>query len=187
MEQLFLVFSTLILIAGSMVIVSINPIHSVFWLTLTFILSAMLFLTLTMDFIALMLIIVYVGAIAILFLFVIMMLDILKFQETLDISHLLPITLFIGVGFFLNLWWINKNQVFTLSSFEQNREWDFFYDTNIRIIGKILYTDFWLPFLLASLILLVAMVGAIVLTHELGKETKRQLLSDQHQRNNSWT
>lgn len=63
----------------------------------------MLFVTLSIDFIALMLVIVYVGAIAILFLFVIMMLDVLRFKESLEIRQLIPATLLVGVGFFTNL------------------------------------------------------------------------------------
>jgi NADH:ubiquinone oxidoreductase subunit 6 (subunit J) len=175
MEQLFLIFSTLILVAGVMVVLSINPIHSVFWLTLTFILTAMLFITLNIDFVALMLVIVYVGAIAILFLFVIMMLDVLRFRESLEISQLIPATLLIGMGFFIKLP--------DLAPFQ---EWDFVHDTNIELIARIMYTDLWIPFLLASIILLVAMIGAIVLTHELGRETKKQSLYRQHQRNDSW-
>nr|QZN07997.1 NADH dehydrogenase subunit 6 [Craspedacusta sowerbii] len=187
MEQLFLIFSTLILVAGVMVVLSINPIHSVFWLTLTFILTAMLFITLSIDFVALMLVIVYVGAIAILFLFVIMMLDVLRFKESLEIAQLIPVTLLIGVGFFTNLWWLNQGQLFELPDLTLSQEWDFDHESNIRLIGKIMYTDLWIPFILASLLLLVAMIGAIVLTHELGRETKKQSLYKQHQRNNSWT
>nr|QXT43872.1 NADH dehydrogenase subunit 6 [Craspedacusta sowerbii] len=186
MEQLFLIFSTLILVAGVMVVLSINPIHSVFWLTLTFILTAMLFITLNIDFVALMLVIVYVGAIAILFLFVIMMLDVLRFRESLEISQLIPATLLIGMGFFINLWWLNQEQLFKLPDLAPFQEWDFVHDTNIELIARIMYTDLWIPFLLASIILLVAMIGAIVLTHELGRETKKQSLYRQHQRNDSW-
>nr|YP_004940484.1 NADH dehydrogenase subunit 6 [Cubaia aphrodite]AER54534.1 NADH dehydrogenase subunit 6 [Cubaia aphrodite] len=186
MEQLFLLFSGLILLAGLMVITSLNPIHSVFWLTLTFILAASLFITIQVNFVALMLIIVYVGAIAILFLFVIMMIDILKFREFVDLSHLLPMTLILGLSFFLNLWLLHRQQLFDFNSQGQNAEWGFIDSTNLAQIGELLYTDYGLPFIGASLILLIAMVGAIVLTHDLAKETKRQSLSFQHQRNNSW-
>ena len=186
MEQLFLLFSTSILISGIMVITSINPIHSVFWLTLTFILSASLFITIKIDFIALMLIIVYVGAIAILFLFVIMMIDVLKFKESIDINNLLPIPIIVSVSFFFNIWLLNKDQIFNLSGLYSIMDWNFDYLTNIKNVGHVMYTDYWLPFLLASFVLLIAMVGAIVLTHELGKDTKRQGSYLQQSRNNSW-
>ena len=186
MEQLFLLFSFLILLTGLMVITSLNPIHSTFWLTLTFILSACLFITINIDFIALIMIIIYVGAIAILFLFVIMMIDTLRFDEFFPINHLLPITVTVSLPLFFNLWWLNKNQLSFLFNESTYNQWEINHLINILTIGKLIYLDYSLIFIIASFILLLAMVGTIILTHDLSYEVKRQNLTYQHQRNNSW-
>nr|ALO20643.1 NADH dehydrogenase subunit 6 [Ptychogena lactea] len=186
MEQFFIFLSFTIIFSSIMTITSINPVHSVFWLVVVFINSAGLLISLKFEFISLMLIIIYVGAIAILFLFVIMMLDILHLKKVGFINHIIPITVITGVNIILQIWWLleNNNLIFFWSNII--KEWDFESLNHINTLGLLLYTEYAYPFILISMLLLVAMVGAIVLTLELGTITKKQSLSNQHQRNNSW-
>lgn len=169
-----------------MVIVSLNPIHSVFWLVMVFISTSGFFITLDFQFISLILIIIYVGAITILFLFVIMMLDVIQLKKANKINHAIPIIVITSVNFLIQLW-------FSIGETKGNnwipswvKEWDFNTLNTINSLGNMLYDEFMIPFILVSLLLLIAMIGAIVLTLELGSLTKRQSLSHQHQRNNSW-
>lgn len=146
-----------------MVISAFNPVHSVFWLILAFTSASALFILLEVEFIALMFLIVYVGAIAILFLFVIMMLNLMDFEMGGDISNFLATGFLIGVVFLINcrvVLHLGRPSFYSFS-------WDFVgKTTNIEVIGRVLYTNYYYLFILASFILLVAMVGAIVLTHD---------------------
>nr|CUS58607.1 TPA: NADH dehydrogenase subunit 6 [Podocoryna carnea] len=186
MEQLFFLFTILLIGSVIMTITSSNPIHSVFWLVLVFIYSSGFLISMRFEFLALMMIIIYVGAIAILFLFVIMMLDIVQLRKITSVNNVFPILFLIGVNILLESWWLFKyNDSF--SSFK-----GFFNDLNTEILNHVnslainLYTDYAIPFLIISLLLLIAMIGAIVLTLELSLITRKQSLSSQHQRNNSW-
>ena len=181
MDQFYIFLVSVILLSSAMVITSLNPIHSVFWLVLVFLNSSALLLILGFNFVPLMLVIVYVGAIAILFLFVIMMLDILHLKKTESINNIIPLVLFTFIniishcllyfrGFNISLSLINK-------SF-----WVINSESQVAIIGKLLYTYYAYPFIIISLLLLVAMVGAIILVLDLGFITRRQILTDQHQR-----
>lgn len=169
-----------------MTITAINPIHSVFWLVLVFINSAGLLISLKFEFISLMLIIIYVGAITILFLFVIMMLDILQLKKIGFINHIIPIVVTTGVNIILQIWWIFEENNLFFSWSNMIKEWNFESLNHISVLGLLLYTEYAYPFIILSMLLLVAMIGAIVLTLELGIITKRQSLTNQHQRNNSW-
>lgn len=183
MEKFYSVFTLLILFAVIMTITSFNPIHSVFWLVVVFVESASLLLSLGFEFLGLMLIIIYVGAIAILFLFVIMMLDILQLSKITRIYHVFPL-----LGIILTqLYFSNINILGYISNPQSIISWDFDYKSQIHMLGGILYSDYGLPFIIISILLLIAMVGAIVLTLEAGIITRKQYLSDQHHRNNSWT
>ena len=166
-----------------MTITSTNPIHSIFWLVLVFLCSSGFLISLGFDFIGLMVIIIYVGAITILFLFVIMMLDIIQLKKITSILNITPIMFIIFVNIILEVWWAlstkSYNKFYTLEI-----PIDKF--THINNLGLNLYTEYSYPLLLLSLLLLVAMVGAIVLTLELGHITRKQNLTNQHQRNNSW-
>lgn len=187
MDQLFIFLSAIIILSTIMTIMSINPIHSVFWLVLVFINSAGLLISLNFEFIALMLIIIYVGAITILFLFVIMMLDILQLRKLVNINNIIPVVIFITTNFIIQIWWVlNNNKLFFYSS-NTLKSWEFEFLNHISVLGLLLYTDYYYSFIIISILLLVAMIGAIVLTLELNIITKKQSLSDQHQRNNSWT
>jgi len=164
-----------------MVITSLNPIHSVFWLVLVFLNTSGLLLLIGFNFIPLMLIIVYVGAIAILFLFVIMMLDILQLRRVETISNIIPIVLCVFTNLLTHVFLYFKDSDFLVHV--TNRSGIYLdHDSQINSIAKVLYSLYAYPFIIISLLLLVAMVGAIVLVLDLGIITRRQLLTDQHQR-----
>ena len=169
--------------SGLMVISSINPIHSVFYLVLAFINSSLLLIIMGVEFLSILFIIVYVGAIAILFLFVVMMLNI-KLVEIIDnTTRYVPIGFIIGLIFLtlisslieLELNWNNVIGLNLLADYEISTT----SPLNIEAIGNILYTDYFLFFIIASFILLVAMIGAIILTIYHEEKIKRQDLFSQ--------
>ena len=172
---LFFIVSIIIITSSLLVILSKNPIHSVLFLILVFFNTSILFLFSNAEFLAMILLIVYVGAVAVLFLFVVMMLDIniTKLRQTF--LNYLPTGLFIGFIILIELIYVvsqsNVNFVKTNSSYinisNQILE-------NTKIIGNILYTDYFLLFQLSGIILLVAMIGAIYLTLRKRKGTKKQ-------------
>ena len=159
-----------------MVISALNPVHSVLWLIVAFISAAVLFILLEVDFIALMFLIVYVGAIAILFLFVIMMLNLTDLGDNLqDMSNYMPVGFLVGVVVFLKVLIFLSWKVSGVLEVRNYLRWDFIEKaSNIEALGRVLYTDYYYLFLLASFILLAAMIGAIVLTHETRAKIKRQ-------------
>lgn len=171
--------------SGLMVISSINPIHSVFYLVLAFINTSILLLIMGVEFLSVLFIIVYVGAIAILFLFVVMMLNI-KLVELMDnTTRYVPIGFIIGLifltlisstfSFYPTVWdgnGLDLNNSITDSISIIN-------PTNTETLGYVLYTDYFLFFLIASFILLVSMIGAILLTIYHEEKIKRQDLFSQ--------
>lgn len=174
MEQiLFYIFSFGALISGFFVISSTNPIHSVFSLVLAFANTSCLLLMLGIEFLAFLFLIVYVGAIAILFLFVVMMLDI-RLVEILDnATRYLPIGFLIGILFLIELSIIiDEKQVSNLVETNPHFAGDFF--TSIELLGNVLYTDGFYHFLISSIVLLISMIGAILLTLYHESEVKRQ-------------
>ncbi len=171
---IFYVFALSTVIGGLFTVLSRNPVHSVLWLILSFLSSAGLFVLLGAEFVAMLLIIVYVGAVAVLFLFVVMMLDIDFAELKAEMAKYMPLALLIGVVLLMQL-----ALAFGV--------WDYSdgYDTRIAApvlldventgaIGLLLYDRYILLFQLAGLILLVAMIGAIVLTLRHRKDVKRQ-------------
>ena len=181
MEQLYILLSFISLTGGIMVITSLNPIHSVFWLVLLFLNTSSLLILLGFNFIPLMLIIVYVGAIAILFLFVIMMLDILQLKKVESISNIIPIILCIFINVLTQsiLYFKEYNIILNLNDLST---WYIKSDSQVSFIAKILYSYYSYPFIIISLLLLVAMIGAIILVLDLGVLSRKQTLVDQHQR-----
>lgn len=173
----FLAFS--ILFAGVNVIVARNPVHAVLFLILAFINASGIGILLGAEFISMSLIIVYVGAVAVLFLFVVMMLDV-SYQE-LKKSVLRQLRFGIALG--ITLWGIlfimlSQSRFFihnTAPLIHSTR-------TNTEHLGLILYTDYFFAFQMAGLILLVAMVGAIVLTLSHSKPVRRQNIASQVRR-----
>ena len=173
-EMIFYFFSSIIVLAALLVVMSRNPVHSVLWLILTFFGSSGLFILLGAEFLALILMIVYVGAVAVLFMFVVMMLNINFSELRSGFTRYLPVGLLIGLVLFVEL-----NLVFSDwvpdNSFKPKIQ--SITDTNIentKQLGLVLYTDFILYFQLAGIILLIAMIGAIVLTHQKKRSIKRQ-------------
>lgn len=160
---LFYLFSFILISSALIVVTTRNTVHCVMFLILAFINAAALFVTLGAEFFAMLLIIVYVGAIAVLFLFVVMMLNVDKKEVNKKINRHLPILIIFSAILFFEFFMIIKFS--TIKFYEKKLL--FPTPTNIpntTAIGKVLYTDFILPFQLSGAILFVAMIGAIVLT-----------------------
>jgi len=168
----FYVFAAIMVASGVLVITARNPVHSVLYLILAFFTAAGLFVLLGAEFVAMILVIVYVGAVAVLFLFVVMMLDV-NFQELrAGFKRYLPIGLTVGVVLLAEL------ALLATGFFrgEQMRSFPAVDPTvsNTHALGAVIYTDYVYVFQASGLILLVAMIGAIVLTLRSREGVKRQ-------------
>ena len=185
----FYTFSLIAIFSAIMVIASKNTVHSVFFLILDFISISCLFIMIGAEFLGMIMLIVYVGAVAVLFLFVVMMLNVAQqknqwFVSTSDNTHI-PIGLLISVVIFFELvivisGWKYKPDLLLSVSVEINQN-----ITNTHSIGNILYTDYIHLFQLSGMILLVAMIGAIVLTYRKRSGIKRQSYLSQISREKS--
>ncbi|WP_218460548.1 NADH-quinone oxidoreductase subunit J [Rickettsia sp. TH2014] len=181
----FYLFATLITISSLCVVLSKNSVYSVLWLIFAFINGAGLMILLGAEFLAMMLIVIYVGAVAVLFLFVIMMLDI-HFNKTItQLKENLALSIFIALIMFADLVTIillgSKNINFSSDvSFAITND-----ISNTKAIGKVLYTDFMLPFQMAGLILFVAMIACITLTLKKREGVKYQDITKQLSHNKS--
>ncbi|MEZ5734022.1 MAG: NADH-quinone oxidoreductase subunit J [Paracoccaceae bacterium] len=170
----FYLFAISAVTAGLMVTVSRNPVHSVLWLILAFLSSAGLFVLLGAEFVAMLLIIVYVGAVAVLFLFVVMMLDVDFAELKGEMARYMPLGLLIGVVILMQLgiafgaWQSAEGAEGMRAAVAPEGV------SNTAALGLLLYDKYILLFQLAGLILLVAMIGAIVLTLRHRKDVKRQ-------------
>lgn len=180
----FYLFAGILTLSALMVITARNPVHSVLFLILAFFNSAGLFVMLGAEFIAMLMVIVYVGAVAVLFLFVVMMLDISFADLRKGAMQFIPLGLLLGgvlLAEFVFLYGaleLPTGEALALSSPIA----DFEGFTNTESLGQILYTDYVYAFQIAGLILFVAMVGAIVLTHRRRPGVRRQNVADQHAR-----
>jgi NADH-quinone oxidoreductase subunit J len=173
----FLVIKYGILFAALMTVASVNPIHSVLYLVLTFVLSASLIISLGAEFLGILLIIVYVGAIAVLFLFIVMMLNVEEQKKKISLNVLLYIcsSLLVSillstliVKFIYNFIAIEQTEllvVYTLPFLNQFIEWVDIVDAkdNVVTIGMVLYTYYFQLLFLAGFVLLLAMVASIAL------------------------
>jgi NADH-quinone oxidoreductase subunit J len=173
-EFAFYMFAVVTVTAGLMVTVSRNPVHSVLWLILTFLSTSGLFVLLGAEFVAMLLIIVYVGAVAVLFLFVVMMLDIDFAALKGEMARYMPLGLLIGVILLMQVAigigvWEVADGADALRQAVAPTEIE-----NTRAIGLLLYDRYFLLFQISGLILLVAMIGAILLTLRHRKDIKRQ-------------
>ena len=172
----FYAFSTVLVAAALLVVLARNPVHSVLWLILSFLSAAGLFVLLGAEFVAMLLIIVYVGAVAVLVLFVVMMLDVDFAELKAGMAQYMPLALLIGVVLLIQLGlaygtWAFSDGIDTrlgnpTPAIDQMH--------NTKALGMILYDHYLLVFQLAGLVLLVAMVGAIVLTLRHRVDVKRQ-------------
>src|SRR4051812_39697165 len=180
----FYVFSGIAIASAFMVISSRNPVHSVLFLILTFVNAAALFLMMGAEFLAMILVIVYVGAVAVLFLFVVMMLDVDFAELRQGFLQYLPIGMLIGIVFGLELILVVGTYVIDpgLIHSPQVPIPSAAVMTNTQAIGQVLYTRYFYFFQAAGLILLVAMIGAIVLTLRERVGVRRQDISKQNAR-----
>ena len=174
----FYFFSTIAIISAIMVTVSKNTVHSVFFLILDFISISCLFIMIGAEFLGMIMLIVYVGAVAVLFLFVVMMLNVAQQKNqwflSADSSGHIPVGLIISIIIFFELiivigGWkykpdlLNKNESLTTDTL-----------SNTHSLGQVLYTDYIHVFQISGMILLVAMIGAIVLTFRKREGVKTQ-------------
>ena len=176
---LFYIFSATIILSALMVIFSKDPINSVLFLIFSFVNAAGIFLLAGAEFLALILIIVYVGAVAVLFLFVIMMLDFNIENIKKETKKLLPLGLFIGAILFLEITLMIYTPEIFSNEFKIIGKSQISNLSNTEILGNLIYTDYFLQFQLAGFILLVAMIGAIVLTLRHRDYVRRQNISNQ--------
>jgi NADH-quinone oxidoreductase subunit J len=177
----FYMFAATAIASGVMVIAARNPVHSVLFLILTFFNAAGLFILLGAEFLAFILVIVYVGAVAVLFMFVVMMLDInfaaLRegFLQYLPIGGLIGLILMAELVFVIAAWH-SAPEAGGLIAAKTPALTD---TTNTEALGQLLYTKYFYLFQASGLILLVAMIGAIVLTLRARPGVRRQVISDQ--------
>jgi NADH-quinone oxidoreductase subunit J len=185
----FYIFSLIAIVSAIMVTVSKNTVHSVFFLILDFISISCLFIMIGAEFLGMIMLIVYVGAVAVLFLFVVMMLNVAQqknqwFSAKENSKHI-PVGLIISVVIFFELiivigGWKYKPDLVSAMSLSIDKE-----ISNTHAIGYVLYTDYIHIFQLSGMILLVAMIGAIVLTFRQRSGVKRQSYFSQISRERS--
>ena len=172
----FYVLASIAVIAAFMVVAAKNPVHSVMYLITAFFSAAGLFVLMGAEFLALLLVMVYVGAVAVLFLFVVMMLDVdfveMKqgFLQYLPIGAIVAIVLLIEMIVVGAAYFVGRDDVAIQFDTEKS---------NLEAIGEVLYKDYAFFFEAAGLILLVAMIGAIVLTHRTREGVRKQNAMDQ--------
>jgi NADH-quinone oxidoreductase subunit J len=178
----FYIFSAVLVASAIMVVFSKNPVHSVLFLILAFFNAAGLFILLGAEFVAMILVIVYVGAVAVLFLFVVMMLDIDFIDLKKGINNYAPFGIFLGAVLFIELvflvfqGWVAPQSVLLATAAPAPMASDM---SNTRALGRLLYTHYLYVFQVSGLILLVAMIGAIVLTLRHRSGVQRQRISAQ--------
>ena len=176
----FYLFSGIAVLSALMVISAKNPVHSVLFLILSFVNAAGLFVLLGAEFLAMILVVVYVGAVAVLFLFVVMMLDInfVKLRE--GFLQYLPFGALLGLVLIIELGLLFLSESFSEMSLVEYSSSPFVSDIeNTKLIGEVLYTNYFYLFQLSGIILLVAMIGSITLTLRDRGYVKRQNINYQ--------
>ena len=178
----FYLFAIVVIVSGAMTISSRNPVHSVLWLILAFFNAAGLMVLAGAEFIAMLLVIVYVGAVAVLFLFVVMMLDIDFSELRAGFVRYLPVGLAVAIALAAELvigvgaWKVGGISLGKRIAPIAEKT------PNIQAIGSLLYTRYLFVFEIAGLVLLVAMIGAIVLTHRRRGGVRPQIIARQNAR-----
>jgi NADH-quinone oxidoreductase subunit J len=175
----FYLFAGVCVAAAFMVIAARNPVHSVLFLILAFVNAAALFVLLGAEFLAMILIIVYVGAVAVLFLFVVMMLDVDFVELRQGFLNYLPVGVLVGIVFLLELVFVGVSWVISPSAPKVLATPIASNLTNTEALGLVLYTRYVYYFEAAGVVLLVAMIGAIVLTLQHKPNVKRQNIAEQ--------
>ena len=172
----FYILSTIVVLSALFVISARNPVHSVLWLICAFFTSAGLLVLIGAEFLAMILVVVYVGAVAVLFLFVVMMLDVDFAELKQGFLNYLPAGAMIGLALLGELGVVAAAAVFGgPSTFNPKPDGA----TNAQALAAVLYTNYLLLFQLAGVILLIAMMGAIVLTLRSRPNVKRQNIAEQ--------
>ncbi len=174
----FYIMATIVTLSAICVIAARNPVHSVLFLILAFFTSAGLLVLIGAEFLAMLLVVVYVGAVAVLFMFVVMMLDVDFVEMKQGFLNYLPIGVIVGIVFFAEI---------ALVAFSRTSGAGDAFDTsatlgdvsNAEAIGRVMYTDNLVLFQMAGIILLIAMIGAIVLTLRHKPGVKRQSIAQQ--------
>ena len=174
---LFYVFSAILIFAALRVVTSRNPVHSVLWLVLAFFTAAAHWLMLRAEFLAIVLVLVYVGAVMVLFLFVVMMLDINFDSLRKQFRSYIPVGATVGVLVAIEM-------ALTLIGGRVGLPADGGVParadvSNTKALGSLVYTEYVYPFEIAAVVLLVAIIAAIALTHRKRRETKYQNPSEQ--------
>jgi NADH-quinone oxidoreductase subunit J len=184
--HLFLIF--LFILTGLLVLISENVVHSVLFLILTFCNASAILFLFNVEFLALIFIIIYVGAIAVLFLFVVMMLNVKTFS-ILNIYYL-PFVILGILILLIQIYFIVEKSFFSYNDLSvlANSSFDGVFDSldNISVLGQGLYNYFLVCFLLAGIVLLVSMVGAIVLTLNFSSQRKNELVYRQLSRSDNF-
>lgn len=184
---IFYLFSSVLVASALAVVTMRNPVHSVLFLILAFFNAAGLFILLGAEFLAMLLVIVYVGAVAVLFLFVVMMLNVSveRFRQGLSkysrIGALVALVILLELGFI----YINGSDSLVFGS--QIASPINYGITNTQSLGRVIYTDYLLLFQASGLVLLVAMIGAIVLTFTPRDKMRKQNIAQQNSRKPSKT
>lgn len=176
----FYVLATVAVLAALLVVTAKNPVHSVLWLILAFFSSAGLFVLLGAEFLAMLLVVVYVGAVAVLFLFVVMMLDVdfVKLRE--GYARYLPLAMIVAGVLLAEMIIISLTVASGGAASDTTGPMVATADaSNVETIGRVLYTDYVYIFQAAGIVLLIAMIGAIVLTLRHKPNIKRQNVADQ--------
>ena len=173
----FYMIAGVMLAAGTMVVISRNPVYSVLFLILAFFNAAGLFVLIGAEFIAMLLVVVYVGAVAVLFLFVVMMLDINFAEMRAGFQKYLPLGLAVGGILVFELVAAVYGDAFDGVTLPAATD-----ISNTRALGNVLYTKYIYLFQVAGLILLVAMIGAISLTMRRRVGVRRQVIAEQNMR-----
>jgi len=176
LDIIFYSFASLAVLSAVAVVVSGNPVHSVLFLILVFAMSAGVLMLVQAEFLAIVYIVVYVGAIAVLFLFVVMMLNVrLSELKGSGISYV-PLGLIVAFVLFLELYYVVRGDLVAGEGGEEYVSWGSMVQSvsNVEVLSEVLYTYYVYYFLLAGLVLFVAMVGAIVLTLHHKADVRRQ-------------
>ena len=171
----FYLFSSVAVLSALMVISAKNPVHSVLFLILSFVNASGLFVLLGAEFLAMILVVVYVGAVAVLFLFVVMMLDIQKVTLMLNIKKYVPIAVVFASIILAEIIYLT-----VYKTTKVNPDIIIKHENNTEQIGDVLYTTYFIDFQLSGIVLLLAMIGAIVLTHVYRPSIKRQNIDKQN-------
>ena len=175
----FYVFATILLVSAGMVVSARNPVHSVLFLILAFFNAAALFLIAGAEFLAMILVIVYVGAVAVLFLFVVMMLDVNFAELRGGFQRYLPIGATVGAVLFIELVLVLGGWQIAPAAGQLRFAPQIAGMQNTAALGRLIYTDYVLLFQIAGLVLMVAMIGAIVLTLRERKTSRHQSVAAQ--------